>query len=198
MNVVGTVDGAVTHVDTVKDTIVVAVEGAANAIDNDDAVDVQVVAYGIILCFEPTALDTVTSSGLVGSSGVLVGVGTAVTKNDRIGHKVTVAIGVAEDGKVLHWLSVFELAVVLKLGTAWVDGAVVKVIRRAIEVEVGAAMGCCEPSIVTQHQLGRRYLGNDPDNPAHHRDRYRRAGRWQDPYQDRGSQSSRHRPWSSR
>ena len=148
MNVVGAVDGTVAHVDTVKDSVVVAVERAAYTINNDNAVDVQIITYCIILCCEPTTLDSVACCCLVGSRGVLVGVGTAVTKIDCIGHKVTVAVGTAKDGKVLHWLSIFELAVVLELGTAGVDGAVVKIIRRAIEVEIGTAVSRCEPSIV--------------------------------------------------
>ena len=99
MNVVGTVDGAVTHVDTVKDSVLIAVEGAADAIDNDDAVDVQVVACGIILCFEPALFVTVACIFLIGIGSVLVGVGTAVAQIDRIGHEVTVAVGTAKDGE---------------------------------------------------------------------------------------------------
>ena len=160
MNVVGTVDGTVAHVDTIEDSVVVAVEGAANTIDDDDAVDVQIIAYSIILGLEPASFDTVTSICLVGSSGILVGVGTAVTKIDRVGHKVTITIGAAEDGEpflrarlpvsfrsgrvITCARSTFQLPSVGKDGATGIDGAVIEVVGHTIEVEIGTAMGRCE------------------------------------------------------
>ena len=158
MNVVGTVDGTVAHVDAVIDSILVAVERTANTIDDDDTVDVGGVALGSVLGFIPAFFVTVASFCLVGSSGVLVGEGTAVAHVDRVGNKVIVAVGAAEDGKILHsirnaavvpWfrrISLLKLPSVLEQGSAGVDGAVVKVVRHTIEIEVGAAVSRCEVS----------------------------------------------------
>ena len=157
MNVVGTVDGTVAHVDTVKDSVLIAVERAANAIDNDDAVDVQIIAFSVVLGFEPALFVAIACIFLVGIGSVLVGVGTAVTKINRIGHKVTVAVWTSEDGEpflraglpvsfrsghvVSGARSTFQLPSVGKDGATGVDGAVIEVVGHTIEVEVGAAMG---------------------------------------------------------
>lgn len=146
MDVVGTVDRTVAHVDAVEDSVVVAVERAANTIDNDDSVDVQIIAYRVVFGFKPATLDTVACSCLVGIGSGLIGVGAAVAHVDRVGHEVAIVVWAAEDGKVLHWLSVFELAVVLKLSTTGVDGAVIEVVGHTIKIEVGAAVSRCELS----------------------------------------------------
>ena len=159
MNIVGTVDGAVAHVDTVEDSVLVAVERAANAIDYDDAVDVGGITDVVVRCSCRT-LKPVAGRSLVGRSVVLVGVGTAVAQIDRIGHKVTVAVGAAKDGEILQPARLvpkvvvgrivdgarfaFELPSVGKDSTSGVDRAVVKVIRHTVKVEVGAAMSRCE------------------------------------------------------
>ena len=157
MNVVGTVDGTVAHVDAVIDSILVAVERTANTIDDDDTVDVGGITNICGQC-SFVVLQTVTNIFLVGSSGVLVGEGTAVAHVDRVGNKVIVAVGAAEDGKILHsirnaavvpWfrrISLLKLPSVLEQGSAGVDGAVVKVVRHTIEIEVGAAVSRCEVS----------------------------------------------------
>ena len=98
MDVVGAVDGAIAHVDTIEDSVLVAVERAAYTIDHDDAVDVSGIANGVVGSPSGT-FKTVASSCLVRIGSGLVGVGTAITHVDCIGHKVTVAVGTAEDGQ---------------------------------------------------------------------------------------------------
>ena len=98
MNRIGTVDGAVTVVDSIIDTILVAVEWASLVIDDSNT----------------------------GESGVdriiLVGVGGGVAEIGLIGDQILVRIGTAEDVHVLLGIAL-ELAFVGKEGGARIRGA---------------------------------------------------------------------------
>mmetsp|Transcript_14698 Transcript_14698/g.42309 ORF Transcript_14698/g.42309 Transcript_14698/m.42309 type:complete len:208 (-) Transcript_14698:2300-2923(-) len=109
VNVVGTVDGTIAHVNSIEHSVQVAVEGTANAINDDDAIDVGATAINIVLVI-CLAFDPVTIRLLVRVGVVLVGVGTAVAHVDRVGNQVVIAIGTTEDGQPL--LSVRNSAVV--------------------------------------------------------------------------------------
>ena len=151
VDVVGTVDGTIAQINSVEHPVQVAVDGTADAIDDDDTVDVVGRANDIIrvcwLAFDPVAVDPLVRVG-----GILVGVGTAVAQVDRIGHKVAIDVGAAEDGQPLIPVGFresgggdiveasLELPGVLEDITSGVGRTVIEVVGHTVQIEIRAAV----------------------------------------------------------
>jgi hypothetical protein len=172
MNIVGAVDSHVALVDAVKNPVAVAVERAAHSIDNDFSVDIQGIAHvksrGRCIAFNAVANRCLVRTGII-----LLGKGAAVAQVDRVGHKVVIAVGTAEDGEKLLLtgppvvyltgnirllvrltissligLGKFQLPFVCKDIASGVDGTVIQVVGHTVQIEVGAAMGRGEVSSI--------------------------------------------------